>query len=403
MSPTAPGLADTRTLAAFILLASLSGIGVGLAKVNFALYALSLEASPLELGLVAGAQTAGLLLASLPCGMLVEQFGPLRLYLFGSLAAGSLFQLLPLVGQPLLLLLPILLIGLCMPCRLVSLNAVFMQQLAQVGEARAGWFRGSQMIGMLLLAPPLAALFAGWLGASGSWLPIGLLFVVPALLAPRVLHIYPARRQGAEPLSLAALGRQLGVLREQPALRDNCLLEFCVQAAAMFFSYFIVAITVQDYGWSAGEAAALLSAHGLAYIVALFGLGRLLGGSGQAGFAASLLLCAAALASLGLSGRAPLLWGGALLLGLGLGMLQVVTLSAYARHGAQLGHGRIAGLAVLAGPGGSLAGSVLGGVLGEWFGLQPLFLLFVPLFLGFLLRPSPQHPQPALCARRISR
>jgi len=387
MTPTAPGLADTRTLTAFILLASLSGIGVGLAKVNFALYALSLEASPLELGLVAGAQTAGLLLASLPCGMLVEQFGPLRLYVFGSLLAGGLFQLLPLVGQPL----PTLLIGLCMPCRLVSLNAVFMQQLAQVGEARAGWFRGSQMIGMLLLAPPLAALFAGWLGAGGSWLPIGLLFVVPA------------RRQGAEPLSLAALGRQLGVLREQPALRDNCLLEFCVQAAAMFFSYFIVAITVQDYGWSAGEAAALLSVHGLAYIVALFGLGRLLGGSGQAGFAASLLLCAAALASLGLSGRAPLLWGGALLLGLGLGMLQVVTLSAYARHGAQLGHGRIAGLAVLAGPGGSLAGSVLGGVLGEWFGLQPLFLLFVPLFLGFLLRPSPQHPQPALCARRISR
>ncbi|MFC0711987.1 hypothetical protein [Azorhizophilus paspali] len=57
----------------------------------------------------------------------------------------------------------------------------------------------------------------------------------------------------------------------------------------------------------------------------------------------------------------------------------------------------------LSSPGGSLAGSPLGGVLGGWLGLQPLFLLFVPLFLGFLLRPLPQHLQPALCARRISR
>ena len=158
MTTTTAGLAHGRTLASFILLATLAGIGVGLAKVTTALYAIDLQASPLQLGLIAGAQTAGLLLTSLPCGVLVERLGPLRLFVLGSLLAGAIYQLVPLVPHPLYLLALTLLVGLCMPCRFVSLNTVFMQQLAQMGEARAGWFRGSQMIGLLLVGPTLAAL-----------------------------------------------------------------------------------------------------------------------------------------------------------------------------------------------------------------------------------------------------
>lgn len=402
MMQTTAGLMNGRTLAGFILLATLSGIGVGLAKVTTALYAISLDASPLQLGLIAGAQTAGLLLTSLPCGVLVERLGPQRLFVLGSLLAGALYPLVPLLAHPLYLLLLTLLVGLCMPCRFVSLNTVFMHQLAQMGEARAGWFRGSQMIGLLLIGPTLAALLADWRGPAGGWSLIGLAFVVPALLAPLVLHRYPAQRQVAERLSLAAVGRQLGLLREDPELRGNCLLDFCVQATAVFFAFFIVAITVQDYGWSAQEAAALLSGHGLAFIFALFFLGRRFGGRGQASFAASLLLSATALLVLGLSHQAPLLWAGGLLLGASLGMLQVTTLSSYARQGLRLGHGRIAGLAALVGPSGSLSGCLLGGLLGEPFGLQPLFLLFVPLLLTFLLLPLLRSRPAFVSTRRTS-
>ena len=55
MTTTTAGLARGRTLASFILLSTLAGIGVGLAKVTTALYAISLQASPLQLGLIAGA------------------------------------------------------------------------------------------------------------------------------------------------------------------------------------------------------------------------------------------------------------------------------------------------------------------------------------------------------------
>lgn len=401
MTTTTAGLAHGRTLASFILLATLSGIGVGLAKVTTALYAISLQASPLQLGLIAGAQTAGLLLTSLPCGVLVERFGPLRLFVLGSLLAGAVYQLVPLVPHPLYLMALTLLAGLCMPCRFVSLNTVFMQQLALMGAARAGWFRGSQMIGLLLIGPTLAALLVEWRGPAGSWGLIGLAFAVPVLLAPLVLRIYPAKRQVAERLSLTAVGRQLGLLRDDDPLRGNCLLDFCVQAAAMFFAFFIVAITVQDYGWSAQQAAALLSGHGLAFILALFLLGRVFGERSRNGFVASLLLCIAALLILGFGAQAPLLWAGALLLGASLGMLQVTTLSSYARSGLRLGHGRVAGLAALVGPAGSMSGCLLGGLLGEQFGLQPLFLLFTLPFAGFLLLQL-RSPLPDLAARRTS-
>ena len=397
MTSTTAGAAHGRSLASFILLATLAGIGVGLAKVTTALYAISLQATPLQLGLIAAAQTAGLLLTSLPCGVLVERLGPLRLFVLGSLLAGAVYQLVPLVPHPLYLLALTLLAGLCMPCRFVSLNTVFMQQLAQMGEARAGWFRGSQMIGLLLIGPTLAALLVEWRGPAGSWSLIGLAFALPVLLAPQVLRRYPAQRRSAERLSLAAVARPLGLLRGDASLRGNCLLDFCVQAAAMFFAFFIVAITVQDYGWSAQQAAALLSAHGVAFILALFLLGRRFGARSRA----SLLLCIAALLTLGLAGQAPLLWAGALLLGVGLGTLQVATLSSYARSGVRLGHGRVAGLAALVGPAGSMSGCLLGGLLGARLGLQPLFLLFILPFAGFLLRQL-RSPLPDLSARRTS-
>lgn len=384
VTSTQPGLAQGNTLIAFILLCTLAGVGVGVAKVGTALYALELQASPLLLGLIASAQTAGLLLTSLPCGVLVERFGPLRLFCGGSLVAASLFLLIPLVPHPLYLLGLTLLVGLCMPCRFVSLNTLFMQQLAQIGESRAGWFRGSQMIGLLLIGPSLAALLTEWRGAAGIWSLVALAFALPLLLAPWVLRVYPAQRAVAEPLSWGAVGRQLGLLRHDAQLRGNCLLDFFVQAAAMFFAFFIIAITVQDHGWSAQEAALLLTGHGSAFILALFLLGRLVNGNGY-GLLLGLGASMAALVTLAVAEQAPALWTGGVLLGLSLGMLQVTTLSRYARSGVRLGHGRIAGLAALVGPAGGMSGCLAGGLLGETFGLQPLFLIFLLPFALFAL------------------
>ncbi|VVO27039.1 MFS transporter [Pseudomonas fluorescens] len=400
MPSTSAGLSDTRTLGRFILLSTLAGAGVGVAKVSTSLYALFLNASPLELGLIAGAQTGGLLLTSLLCGVLVERLGPLRLFCLGSASAAALYVLVGQAHSCGLLMLITLLIGLCMPCRFVSLNTVFMQQLASMAASRAGWFRGSQMAGVLLLGPALAAVLNQQLGPAGVWPVVALVFALPLLLAPWVLNIYPAQRQAAAKLSLSTVFGQLSLLRHDPILRRNSQLDFCVQAAAMYFAYFIVAITVQNYGWSPSQAAALLSAHGLAYIFALFFLGRhgeRLSPRRLLGYA---LACGSTLLVLGLAQGAWTLSLGAIGLGLSLGLLQIVTLFTYAQCGVRLGHGRVAGVAALVGPAGSLSGCLIGGLLGEVFALQHLFMLFIPLFVLLALLPTVRNRWTLFLARR---
>ncbi|HEY0200941.1 MAG TPA: hypothetical protein VGC24_04550, partial [Burkholderiaceae bacterium] len=73
--------------------------------------------------------------------------------------------------------------------------------------------------------------------------------------------------------------------------------------------------------------------------------------------------------------------GGALL-GLGVGTLQIITLTRIARVGAQLGQGRTAGVSSLSSPAGGLFGSLLGGLAGQFLGLQPIFLLFALIFIA---------------------
>lgn len=76
------------------------------------------------------------------------------------------------------------------------------------------------------------------------------------------------------------------------------------------------------------------------------------------------------------------LWVGGALLGVGLGLLQIHTLTQFAQLGARLGRGRVSGLSALAGPSGGLVGGLLGGTLGAVVGLQTVFLFFLPVFAG---------------------
>jgi MFS family permease len=105
----------------------------------------------------------------------------------------------------------------------------------------------------------------------------------------------------------------------------------------------------------------------------------------------SFLWAAAALVVLGLA-RNPLgLWLGALELGLGLGCLQIVNLPRFARSGARLGRGRVAGLSSLVAPSGAVLGNLAGGLVSKALGTQAMFLLLAPLFgLASVVLASPR-------------
>lgn len=387
-----------RFLVSFILLSATAGLSVGVAKVTTSLFAVELLATPLQLGLIAGAQSLGVLIMGMPIGVLVDQFGPLRLFLTGSVLAGLLYLVTPLWPRPDLLALTAMLVSFCMPCRFVSLNAVFMQQLEHLGQAKAGWFRGSHTLGFFLVGPSLAVVLIGWAGFAGTYGLIAASFAVTLLLAPWAMRDYQQstdkRRFGWQ-----AVRSQFGLLRHDRPLRQAGLMEFCSQALLQYFNFFILVIALQSFQFSSGQAAALVSVQGATFVGALFLLGGLVDRlGGRQFYALSLSLVLAALLVLGLTQLGSLLWLGAALLGLGLGLMQTINIGRFAEAGGRLGRGRVAGVNAFVGPAGSLVGSLLGGVLGQYLGLQGLFLVFVPVFVAFVwhyvARPLIDRPDP---------
>ncbi len=378
--------AGRRFLAGFVLLAVLSGITLGIAKLTTTLYALSLQATPLELALLGAAQSVGILAVSLPVGLMVDRYGARRLFVTGSLLVTALYALVPAWGQLWFLLACTTAVSFAMPLRFISLSAVFMGELARIGEARAGWFRGAHMSGMFLIGPALAAGIVGAIGYAGSyWLIAGLLLVT-ATMAPLAFPGERGRRAPgpARRLSWRSIGSQLALLKTEAALRSTCVSEFFAMALNMFYAFFIVVLAIEVFGFSSQAASALISLQGGAFIAALFGMGGLLARRGE-GFIHRLsdVCIVAALLVLGLGRDSLCLWLGGPLLGLGLGALQTVNLSRFAHLGRELGQGTVSSLSALLGPAGATAGSLVGALVGSPAQLQTLFLAFIPVFAVF--------------------
>lgn len=397
---------DNRFFLRFAILSALAGTGIGIAKIATSLFALELQASASMLGIIAGAQTAGILLMGMPVGMLVDEYGPLVLFLIGSVIACALYLVTPWLPSAEWLALVCVMISCCMPFRFVSLNAVFMRQIEAVGVSRAGWFRGTHTIGMFLVGPGLAVALVGMGGFTFAYGVIAASFVVAILLAPKVMQGYQGQglKRG---ISLGLWRNQFALLRDNEELRRTGLREFTAQAVMQFYTFFIVIIALSEFGFGKEEAAALVTVQGLFFVAALFALGGLLERWGQSRFyLVSYLLVLLALLMLGAQRHPVTLWSGAALLGLGLGMVQTVNIARFARIGVHLGRGTVAGITAFVGPGGSLVGSVLGGWLGQWFGLQNIFLVFAPLFLFFAWRQwidRDTAPEPQTLAASLSK
>lgn len=379
----------------FAALSSVMGLSVGVAKVSTTLYALELGADEALLGLISGSQSVGVLLMSIPIGLLVDHLGPSRLFVLGSLVAGSLYMALPAVPSPVFLLAFTTAISFFMPMRFVSLSTVFMQQLETVGEAKAGWYRGTHMVGMFLLGPMLAAGLTKALGFSGTYRLIGVSFLITVLMSPIVFGRYTARSSPPRALRLSGVRSDLALLAQDVELRSVCLIEFAAQSINSFFMFFIIPIGVTVADLTPAEASGLLAWQGVTFIFALFSLGGLVGRVGhERVYLASLVLVPSALLLLGVSRDLMPLRAGGLLLGLGLGVLQIANLTRIARIGARAGRGKVAGLQALVGPSGGLFGSTVGGLMGRSLGLQSMFLL-LSVFFGVLLAVARRTPSAA--------
>jgi predicted MFS family arabinose efflux permease len=390
------GLAANRFLITFAVLASLMGTSVGMAQVSASLYAVELGSSATMLGLIAGSQSLGVLVMSLPVGMLVERFGPTRPFLLGTLLAGLTYATVPLWATPGWLLACTAAISFFMPLRFVSLNTVFLQQLQALGENKAGWYRGTHMVGMFLLGPALGARAVQSFGFAWTYRLIAGVFLLTLFVSPIVFARYARPPEATHAQGFSAVRSQLGLLFRDAELRTVSLIETVTQAAGAFFTFFVVVLAVSQAGATPTHASSFVAVKGVTFILALFALGGALKRLGPArAYGWSFLLIAASFGLLGVATDARLLWTGSLLLGLGLGSVQIATLTRYAQVGARRGYGRVSGLSALVGPSGGIFGNLLGGVLSKHVGLQSTFLLAALGFLlgFFTLRAGARHVQ----------
>jgi len=371
-----------RFLISFSALSTLMGTSVGIAKVTTSLYALELHADELVLGLIAAAQSIGSLLISLPVGVLVDRIGPARPFVFGSFVAGAIYFFIPAFASAWWLLACTAAISLFMPMRFVSLNSLFMREIVKIGMSKAGFYRATHMIGMMLLGPTLGVWASKSFGFAGSYYWIAGLFALTIVLSPIVLARQSERaaHRGGEPLRA-----QLRALSVDTELRETGVVELALQSINAFFSFFIVIIAVRELRLGETVASQLLAAQGGAFMLSLFCLGPLASRLGDdRTYVISFAVIAAALLVLGVSSTPLSLGAGSVLLGAGLGSLQIVNITRFAIIGGRLGRGKVSGLTPLLGTTGSLLGSFLGGAIGRAFGLQYVFFFYAAAFVALL-------------------
>jgi MFS family permease len=386
-SITAPQQEGQLVIGNFMLLAVIAGVSVGLGRVLTTLYALHLGASNAEIGYIAAFETFGKLIVTLPAGFIIARFGAKRVYALASLFPMLLTCLIPWSVVWWQVAITRGLISLAIPFRTVSMNSSFLRQLKYLGSAKAGWYRGAQSFGTLIMGPFLATLMIGHFSFLWSFLLIALMFALMVVFGSNVL---PGELDGAEQKAPASVGepqrpadnmwQEVRALWRIRTVRDSCIMEFVNSATSQVFTTFILVLALTVAHLPQSLAVTLITVQGITTVLASFGLGYLLNlfSSSKVQWL-SVALTIAGLGFLGTGVGYPLLVLGTVLLGAGsalIGLSRTLQLSRLAGD-----KSKIAGIYNLTNMGGSFFGAIGGGLLGELLGLQGLFLAWIPVFL----------------------
>lgn len=362
---------------AFVTLALTSGITIGMNKILVTLLALHLNAESWQIGLLIGAESLSMMLMSLPAGMLISRFGAKRVYAISSVGAMVLYPLVAYATTWYIAAALLFIAGICIPFRVVSMNTSWLERLPEIGTNRAGWYRGTLMLGIGLLGPFLGNIASERIGMHGSyWITSGL-FAVMSVLGFVILSANrSAESHGSIVKSLKGMLSHLA----DPVVRQSCVYDGMGGVVRGFFGTFIIVIAVRQFHWSAQDGISIMVVEGAVYVAVLLLLGAMVTRLGERlAYNLGHALLVVGLLFLGLShGMAGLMFG-AVLQALGQAMNHLVNVSRLAHTGRNMGH--VSGLFTMVGMAGGFVGATLGGFLSSGFALQNIFLLWIPVWL----------------------
>jgi MFS family permease len=370
-----------HALFSFMMLNLLAGCATGILQLAIPLYAMELQASTAELGLIAGFNGVGRLLIIIPCGLLIDRWGARRLFLGSTLLAAGAVLALFRVRFPATLMLATGVLGTLQSVVFLSLQAGFLKRLPYLRPAQAGWQRGATQFGFFLMGP----LLGGYLLRNREF---GQSFLVVSALFTVCLFISLYRRWiGVHEVAdnvVRAGGGSLGRFR---VLLDNRLFlqilgfECLGNAAFMVFRSFIGPVGVDVLHLPVQTVSWLIVSQGIAAMSVLLCSNRLLermsmrslfGLSGTLMVAGSLLLA--------LADSFALFWLGTVLFGLGTGTVSFASLSRIGRIGGE--KGMIAGLFSFSVALGNTLGPSAAGCVGTIFSPRAAFLTLVPVIVS---------------------
>ncbi|MEI6209272.1 MAG: MFS transporter, partial [Desulfuromonadales bacterium] len=383
-------------LAGFVILNMTNGTAVGLLYMTLPLFALSIQATSAQIGMIRGASGLGLLLLVIPVGFLVDRFGPKKLFLIGNFGVVLVIFLVSSISIPSLLILLMFLEGISRSLKFTSISAAFFESLHQFGLEKSGWYKGSLSIGLTFIGPALGGVLLGILPFKPLFMLVIALMLLPSLLI-FFIHTEPARQQPTEGFAtevrsqmqeFAAIIRHRGLFR---ALSAEVLCAACLST----FTTFIVVLVVREWHLKPGAASLLLTLEGGAFILTVFGAGHLVKKHGQRNsYLLSITIAVVGLVGLTLAQGITFLLFSSLLLGFGLGLINIITSSC---AGIMKGEkGKVASLFAAAAGLGISFGPLVSGLVAQYLGVQAVFIAMAPLLI--LLGFSVYRGEPERCA-----
>lgn len=391
-----------RFLIGFVGLTLLSGLTIGMNKVLGTLLGVHLDVSNLQLAMISSAETFAMALGTLPAGYLLSRGNPKFLYAGVSLTLAGIFCILPWLPGWQWVAAIMFFVGLCISLRIVAMSTIFLVRLPEIGQGKAGWYKGTLTLGIQFLGPVTGNYLIAHLGLHAGFIVSAGLFAALAILGWQVLPDHTGSRKAGTAEGGASSWRALLRL---PAVRTTYLFEILASFTASSVGVFSILLALRVLHWPQEHAVWLMAVQGLSFVVVLLGLGnvvlrsphrdRIYAGAHAAIMAAMLLL--------GLYPSSMTYIAASVLLGLGLGVNNLVNINRIAH--AAVDKAKVSAHLSLFGMLGGTIGALAAGRLADAIGLQHVFLVWLfPWLIAWIamhgLRLIHQHRQPAVAAQQ---
>lgn len=357
----------------FMLINISTGIAMGMMNFIIPVYALSLNATSTEIGLIKGISGIGDMLVVLPAGILVDYFGSNRMYSVSAVFGAAIIMSVSFATEPGLLLLIMVFFGMSRTLRITSLNADFFKNMSTIGLQKGGWFKGSMTLGGSFIGPIIGGIAAIVMGFTSYFA-----FTSAFLLVPLMVILTRSSRRNPIELknpSLTDASNHYKSLAKNRTLVSATIIESVNSAFFITFTTFITVLVIRDMGLSPDIAATLITLKGGATVFVVFFCGQLLRRNNNSLYLFSFAITILSLLLLGMSRNTFLLAVASVVTGIGSGFLTLIN---FTRVGNIEGEkGKIAGIFSLGFGTGAIVGPILGGIIGDVLGVQEIFLAFI--------------------------